>query len=627
MSASHPRSWPPQIKQHSAAELGTRCRYPENSQCDPVSCCGAGCVHLASGLSLTAWGVNRITHRMLMTPLHIKQIATVIQRDYAPQLDLTDVASRPPQELAAVTLSRGLAAMAARYVSGCSIAEAAGSVIDGFGDNGIDAVAVDEEGLRVVVVQAKWHERGNKNIDLGDAHKFLAGLKSLINLDFGSFNEKLSPIAAGVEDVLSQPGSKIELVVASTGASQLSSEVAKAFEDVCTELNEPGEIADLTVLGLSEIYRFLTEAIDGAGLNLDVTLQQWGMLTEPYEAFYGTVSASSVGGWYEQHGDRLFDRNIRRALGGTTVNTALVDTLCSRPHEFWYFNNGITVLCEEIDPAVAGAPNRNSRLFRLQGVSVVNGAQTVASINAALRKSPDSAADAQVWVRLISLEGCPESFGTEVTRATNTQNAVENRDFVSLDPEQTRLRHDLMMTLGKVYAIKRGGPAPADDGGCSVVDAAVALACAQDDTALAVYAKANVGRLWASTDAPPYTTLFNKELSAVKMWRSVQVLRRVEAVLDREQRRRTGRLKAIAIQGNRIVTHLVFCLLDLSGMDDPLVDWTVRLEQIPESALDVLVRVTDVVESDFAENYVTSLFKNISKCRYVVAAVKEGMEI
>jgi hypothetical protein len=34
-----------------------------------------------------------------MTPLHIKQIATVIQRDYAPQLDLTDVATRPPQDL------------------------------------------------------------------------------------------------------------------------------------------------------------------------------------------------------------------------------------------------------------------------------------------------------------------------------------------------------------------------------------------------------------------------------------------------------------------------------------------------------------------------------------------------
>jgi hypothetical protein len=562
-----------------------------------------------------------------MTALHIKQIATVIQRDYRPLLDLADVASRPAQEQDAIALTRGLAAMAVRLITGCDTAEAARSIVDGFGDNGIDAVGVDEAGLQVVVVQAKWHDRGNKNIDLGEAHKFLAGLKALTNLDFGKFNEKLAPMTSAVEDVLSQPGSKIQLVIVSTGPSQLSSEVAQAFQDTCTELNEPGEIAELTVLGLSEIYRFLTEAIDGAGLSLDVTLEQWGMLSEPYEAFYGTVSATTVADWYNQHGDRLFDRNIRRALGGTPVNTALVDTLCTQPHQFWYFNNGITVLCEQIDPAVAGAPNRNSRVFRLQGVSVVNGAQTVASISAGLRQCSEMAANAQVWVRLISLEGCPETFGTEVTRATNTQKAVENRDFVSLDPEQTRLRHEFMLTLGKTYAIKRGGPAPADDAGCSVVEAAVALACAQNVIALVVYAKANVGRLWASTEVPPYTTLFHKGLTAVQVWRCVQVLRRVESFLESEQRKRSGRLKAIVVQGNRIVTNLVFSMLDRSGIDDPMADWTQRLDQVPKLALGALDGVTEVVESVFAENYITSLFKNIGRCRYLVTTVKEDLGI
>lgn len=480
--------------------------------------------------------------------------------------------------------------------------------------------------MQVVVVQAKWHDKGNKNIDTGEAHKFLAGLKALTNLDFDRFNAKIAPMAAGVEAVLSEPGSRIKLVVVSTGPSGLSSEVDQALQDVCKELNEPGEIADLTVLGLADVYRFLTEAIDGAGLNLDVTLEQWGMLSEPYEAFYGTVTASAVGSWYEQHGDRLFDRNIRRALGSTSVNTALVDTLSSQPHQFWYFNNGITVVCERIDPAVAGAPSRNSRLFRLQNVSVVNGAQTVASISAALRQSPEEAAKAQVWVRLISLEGSPESFGAQVTRATNTQNAVENRDFVSLDPEQTRLRHEFMLTLSKIYAVKRGEPAPTDDAGCSVVEAAVALACAQDDTALVVYAKANVGRLWASTDAAPYTTLFNKGITATEVWRSVQVLRKVESTLDREQRKRTGRLKAIVVQGNRIVTHLVFHFLDRSGINDPLADWTQRLESVPELTLKVLESVTVQVEYYYAENYITSLFKNITKCRDVVALVKDTLE-
>jgi len=553
-----------------------------------------------------------------MTPLQIRQIATVIQRDYAPHLELDDLDGRPEYERQAATLSRGLAAMAARNASGCDIADASSGVIDGYHDNGIDAVVVDEEGLRVFVIQAKWHQAGTKNIDVGEAHKFLAGLKALTNLDFDRFNSRLTPMAAAVTDVLSQPGSKIEVVVATTGPSQLSSEVQQIFNDVCAELNEPGEIAELKVFGLAEMFRFLTEAIDGVGLDLDVTLQQWGMLTEPYEAFYGTVSAECVAEWYEQCGDRLFDRNIRRALGGTSVNASLVTTLCSNPYQFWYFNNGITVLCERIDAAVAGAPNRNSRLFRLEGVSVVNGAQTVASISAALRQNREVAATAQVWVRLISLEGCPEGFGTEVTRATNTQNAVENRDFVSLDPEQTRLRHEFMLVLGKLYAIKRGGPAPADDTGCSVVEAAVALVCAQDDVALSVYAKANVGRLWASTEAPPYTTLFYRGISAVQVWRSVQVLRRVDGTLEQQQRLLSGRLRAIATQGNRIVTHLVFRALDRSDIDDPLSNWNSRLDAVPGLARTALVEITSTVETEFAENYVTSLFKNVSKCRYLV---------
>jgi hypothetical protein len=559
-----------------------------------------------------------------VTPLQVRQIATVIQRDYAAHLDLSDVVDRPDSEREAATLTRGLAAMAIRHLTACELSAAAESVIDGYGDNGLDAVAVDEEGLRVLVVQAKWSRTGTKNIDLGDTHKFLAGLKALTNLDFGRFNQKLAPAIPAITDVLSEPGSKIELVVASTGPSQLSREVAQAFSDTCTELNEPGEIAQLTVLGLSEMFRFLTEAIDGAEINLDVTLEQWGLLTEPYEAFYGTISAQAVGSWYDEYGERLFDRNIRRALGGTSVNTALVDTLCNRPHQFWYFNNGITVLCERIDAAIAGAPSRNSRLFRLQGVSVVNGAQTVASISGALKQCSSVAGAAQVWVRLISLEGCPDSFGTDVTRATNTQNAVENRDFVSLDPEQTRLRHEFTLVLGKTYAIKRGGPAPADDSGCSVVEAAVALACASDDPALSVYAKANVGRLWASTDAAPYTTLFYKGISAAEVWRSVQVLRRVDAILDGQQRIRWGRLKAIAMQGNRIVTHLVFRHMDRSGIDDPLTDWTDRLQKLPSLIIRILDQVTDVIETDFAENYVTSLFKNVGKCRYVVAEVKQA---
>src|SRR5262249_54063790 len=149
------------------------------------------------------------------------------------------------------------------------------------------------------------------------------------------------------------------------------------------------------------------------------------------------------------------------------------------------------------------------------------------------------------------LEGCPPDFGTAVTRATNTQNTVEARDFVALDPEQNRLRTELVLSLRKTYSIKRGEPTPPTEDGCTVVDATVALACANRDTQLAVLAKRKVGSLWESIEQPPYRLLFNPGVGPYRVWRCVQVMRVVDTELWATQRALEGRAKSVARQGNR----------------------------------------------------------------------------
>jgi hypothetical protein len=64
---------------------------------------------------------------------------------------------------------------------------------------------------------------------------------------------------------------------------------------------------------------------DGARIDLEVTIENWGFVTEPYEAYYGTVSADSVAAWYAAHADGLFEQNIRKPLGNTTVNQGLAE--------------------------------------------------------------------------------------------------------------------------------------------------------------------------------------------------------------------------------------------------------------------------------------------------------------
>ena len=96
-------------------------------------------------------------------------------------------------------------------------------------------------------------------------------------------------------------------------------------------------------------------------------------------------------------------------------------------------------------------------------------------------------------VKLISLESCPPDFSTQVTRAANTQNRIENRDFAALDPEQTRLRTEMLLSLNKEYVFRSGDQAPDQSNGCTLDEATIALACANSDATDAVNAKQAIG--------------------------------------------------------------------------------------------------------------------------------------
>jgi hypothetical protein len=186
-------------------------------------------------------------------------------------------------------------------------------------------------------------------------------------------------------------------------------------------------------------------------IDLEARVEHWGQLTEPYLAYYGTMATNDISQWYTEHGDQLFAKNIRKSLGLTEVNLALVETLLDHPQHFWYFNNGITILCESIEKTGRYGSSSKIGEFRINGASVVNGAQTVAGIYEAVRRNPQDAPGGWVWVRFISLQNCPEGFGTEITKATNTQNQVDSRDFVALDPTQARIREDFALSLGLLY--------------------------------------------------------------------------------------------------------------------------------------------------------------------------------
>ena len=319
---------------------------------------------------------------------------------------------------------------------------------------------------------------------------------------------KLQSKSGDIQDALADSQARFVLIVACTGKPSLSVEVSAPLKQLLADLNDVTDSVSLQVLKQKELHDVVEEGAMGASVDLTVMLNEFGKVGDPYLAYYGQVDISDFASW-AKYGDRLYHKNIRSFKGSTEVNDAIVATIKDAPEKFLYFNNGITLLCAEIDKKPLGGKSKTSGVFDCKGASVINGAQTVGSILSVLGTSSSThTTTARVMVRLISLENCPPDFAFDVTKAANTQNRIEKRDFAALDPEQTRLRSDLLLSLGKEYVFRTGDQPPAQDKGCTLEEATVSLACAQSDATHAVNAKQAVGRFYEDINKAPYTILF-----------------------------------------------------------------------------------------------------------------------
>jgi hypothetical protein len=263
-----------------------------------------------------------------------------------------------------------------------------------------------------------------------------------------------------------------------------------------------------------------------------------------------------------------------------------------------------------------GGSDRKIGFFECEGVSVVNGAQTVGSIGTAYAIRPEMVKRARVLVKFISLENCPQDFDTEVTKAANTQNRIEKRDFASLDPEQQRLKEELWFD-GKAYSYRTGDPKPPHDKGCDIEDATIALACMHSDLSLAVQAKREISKLWEDIEKPPYKLLFNSGLSGRRLWRAVEILYVVEGILRSQQSILHGRDQLIAINGNRFILHHVFMALSLKEFDDENLDFEAVKKLANDATIPILNALIEQVNKNFAASYPANLFKNRTKCQQI----------
>lgn len=472
-------------------------------------------------------------------------LQAALQRDFLPNLPPLLDTTKPGQEQHRKNLSRAFSAFALSNICEIKPAEAAASVVDDFDDYGIDAIYYQAASETLYLFQGKL--KASEEFSQDEALSFCQGARKIIKQDFTGFNKNVQTRQTEIEDAL-DICSHIQLVVAHVG-SGISKHAKTAVDELLTDedFGEDRLIPNLCDYDASKVVIDLQEHHAYERIDTDLLIQKCSKVTEPRLTYWGLIKLTALIDLHENHGKALYERNIRTFLGQKTeVNTSIRQSLATQPEEFLYLNNGVTALCQDLEPK----SEKNSRKkIKVRGFSVINGAQTIATSArfAAENKDRDISA-ARVLITLIKapLDG---DFGKAVTKSRNHQNPVLLANFAALDDAQERLRRE-MANLGIHYAYKaEAQDTLADTTRIRIDEAAQALALLQPDPRFVVWLKKEPAQL-LDTNAAPYKLLFNPKLTAVQVLNAVRFLRYVQGRMVSEALAATGLTRLTCKHGN-----------------------------------------------------------------------------
>jgi len=556
-----------------------------------------------------------------LSSLRVRQIKAKLFDLFEKHLDLSDIGIADKDRETKI-LTRCLAAYAVYIQTGCTEEDAAKAVWDGPDDNGVDAVYHDASELRIVIVQSKWIHAGSGEPPAADIGTFANSVRDVIEENAANFGQRLQAKLGEVSRAIMVPGATLVIVLITTGASELARHGTANLDRILSELNEPSDqepIATHLILGLEEVYGSLASITASAGISITAKITEWSYVSQPYGAYFGIIDGLQLKEWWDIYGKRLVAKNIRYALGTTDINDGIRATAKSSPEDFWYFNNGITLIADEVIRAPKAAASRASGIFEFKGTSIVNGAQTVSTLGRV--ESDESLDRVKVPIRIVILADAPANFGGEVTRTNNLQNRVEGRDFVAQDTEQTRLQQEMSME-GVEYQFLRSEDFTSSPHACELLEVTTALACASADPTLAVQVKTGIGRFFIDLKKAPYKSVFNPQTSGARAFNSTLIHRTIDTWIEGKREsigKRSGYPWGVLIHGNRILAAGVFKLLGRPAIDRPIEDFRMTMPQLSISVRceAIYSAIVDALETQYPGKFLAVLFKSLSMSKDV----------
>jgi hypothetical protein len=279
-------------------------------------------------------GLKLIKSTNIMSEIHLRQIKSYLQKTFNGLIDLSDYQNKSETDRELIFLTRSLAAFTLMVLADISPQEASKSIIDGGQDNGIDSIYFDRRDKRMYILQSKWKQDSKGSIKTDEVMKFTRGFKDLVNARYERFNSKFNNKTKDIEEALNDAGTRFEIILAYSGQTPLADEPKREFDDLLGEMNDPIDIVSMRVLNQSNIYNIISQGASGNPINLDVCLFDWGQTKEPYQSYYGQISAREVADWWTKHSPKLFSSNIRLFVRDSEVNEGIINTVKKEPEKF-----------------------------------------------------------------------------------------------------------------------------------------------------------------------------------------------------------------------------------------------------------------------------------------------------
>lgn len=449
-------------------------------------------------------------------------------------------------------IARAFSAFILQQKFDLNVITAAMAVVDDYNDHGIDAIYYHDADQTLYLVQSKMKE--DAQFLQGEAQAFMEGVKLLLNKQFHRFNQNVQNLQADVETALDKC-EHIQLLIAHTG-NGVTLQAQNYLRLAMQELIDEGEeqiTPNYFEYSATDVEQALRNEYAVDTVNERMAVYKFRVQEQPRKVVFGIAKLTDLIALHIAHGRKLYEKNIRYFIGAGKrgVNKAIKDTLLNEPDNFIYLNNGITLVGNTVK---VRSHNRNgSKNIDVDGLSVVNGAQTIASAAQFVSENPQAdISQAQVMVTIINTGN--DAFHKQVTKARNLQNPVDLANFAALDDTQERLRQEMKM-FGVEYLYRPQQTAAVGIRNISIDTLAKALACMQADVRVPYQLKTEPSK-FTNQESEEYQTIFSSDMQGALAINAVNFYLAIQALCTAAERGNPSPEKLV-------YRHFTYCITTL----------------------------------------------------------------